>query len=113
MSQMRRSLRLQQSKTSTVNKMNEWIKTMKEKKNANESPELRDEDLEQVAGGLDPSAPTKVYIDAIATAEATCKRCGHSFTYKYYWQGGMHDGPWNHPVPDFCPNCDPNAEHER
>ena len=84
-----------------------------DKKIENPSSEIKDEELDKVTGGLDPSAQSEVLIDTIATAEAVCKKCGHTFTYEYPWIGGMHDGPWNHPVPDYCPNCAPNVMHDR
>ena len=74
---------------------------------------LPNELMDSVTGGHDPSAQSVVLIDAIATAEAECKNCHKIFEYEYPWIGGMHDGPWNHPVPDYCPNCDPNVPRDR
>lgn len=94
---------------------------VKSRKDVNEPAErlgetgapMPDELMEAVAGGVNVPAHTVVYIDAIATAKAECKNCHEVFEYEYPWTGGMHDGPWNHPVPDYCPKCDPNAPRDR
>ena len=83
------------------------------KKNVPANPELPDEELDAVSGGYKPTAQAEVLIDVITTADTVCKKCGKTFSYEYYWMGGMHDGPWNHPVPDLCPDCDPEVMHDR
>ena len=83
------------------------------KKLSDEGIELPEAQLGAVAGGLSPVPNTGNYIDAWTSAEAVCTKCGRTFTYWYYWLGGMHDGPWNHPVPELCPTCDPNVKKER
>ena len=93
----------------------------KDRKDVNEPAErigemgvsLSDDQLEAVAGGDNKVAQTEVFMDVIATAEAECKNCHKIFQYEYHWSGGLHDGPWNHPVPDYCPKCDPNVPHDR
>ena len=78
-----------------------------------EGIELPEELLNEVAGGVTPAPHTTTYIDAMTSAEAECQKCHQPFTYWYFWVGGMHDGPWNHPVPELCPKCDPNSKKER
>ena len=84
-----------------------------DKRNGELGTAMPDELMESVAGGLKASAQSEVLIDVIATATAECKKCHQVFEYEYHWVGGMHDGPWNHPVPDYCPKCDPNAPRDR
>ena len=83
------------------------------KKLSEEGAELNEEQLGAVAGGVTPVPHTTTYIDAWTSAETVCTKCRHTFTYWYYWQGGMHDGTWNHPVPELCPECDPNSFKDR
>lgn len=69
---------------------------MEEKKNANQAPELRDEELERVAGGYSYNGP-----------QLTCSKCGDPFYPADAWQeiykiclkcDNRHDfakvGPW-------------------
>ena len=87
---------------------------MEEKKNANQNPDLRDEELEQVSGGVVIPPPKVEEAAYMVTATAECKKCHHPFNYQYHYsEGGIPNGPWSYPVPDYCPDCDPNVEHER
>lgn len=85
-----------------------------EEKKTNHIPKIKDEELDKVTGGV-VIPPPKVEDDAyMVTATAECKNCHHTFNYKYHYEeGGIPNGPWNHPVPDYCPDCDPNVPHDR
>ena len=87
---------------------------MEDKKKVNPPSELEDEALGQVAGGVVIPPPMVEEAAYWVTATAECQKCHHSFTYQYHYsEGGIPNGPWSYPAPDFCPDCDPNAEIER
>ena len=87
---------------------------MEDKKKVNQIPEIRDEELDQVAGGVVIPPPMVEEAAYWVTATAECQKCHHPFTYQYHYsEGGIPNGPWSYPAPDFCPDCDPNVPHDR
>ena len=82
------------------------------KKNVLANPELPDEALDKVAGGTSmPSQPMSGYV----WGKATCKRCGETFGYQYYYNIVLNvygeNGSQEHAKPDFCPKCENPAEY--
>lgn len=82
------------------------------KKNVLAKPELPDEALDKVAGGTSmPSQPKSGYV----WGKATCKRCGETFGYQYYYNIVLNvygeNGSQEHDKPDLCPKCENPAEY--
>ena len=80
------------------------------RKNADRSPEFGDEELGQVTGGTNAvDRPMEGWV----SGSTTCKKCGGTFGYKYYYNICMSrytDGK-ERDKPDFCPNCENPAEN--
>ena len=87
---------------------------MEENKKKNPEAELSDEALDVVSGGVVIPPPLVEDAAYMVTATAICKNCHQPFYYKYHYsEGGIPNGAWSYPVPEYCPTCDPNAEHDR
>ena len=88
--------------------------SMKEKKPIKPDGEIKDEELDKVTGGVVIPPPKVEDAAYMVTATAKCKKCPHTFNYQYHYsEGGIPNGPWSYPVPDYCPDCDPNVPHDR
>lgn len=73
---------------------------------------LPDELLDAVAGGAHmPNRPMEGWV----WGTATCKRCGDTFGYKYYYNICLNvygeNGSQEHDRPDYCPKCENPAEY--
>jgi hypothetical protein len=79
-------------------------------KNVNPSKELKDGELEKVAGGTRPGYTPSTH-NVYAWAWTECKQCGEKFQFKYNWHWGLvNHGAEN--TPELCPKCDPLSSEE-
>ena len=77
---------------------------MEEKKNVNQTRELKEEDLDNVAGGMMPIDYATWAANGNETSIKKCWWCNKEYQYAPKDQWGNTDDPWSH----FC--C---AEHRR
>ena len=81
-----------------------------EKKLKNE--ELTDEQVNAAAGG---AAALHRPMEGLVWGTATCKRCGDTFGYQYYYNICLNvygkNGSQEKDRPDYCPKCENPAEY--
>ena len=73
---------------------------------------LPDELLDAAAGGTNAvHRPMEGWV----WGSATCKRCGDTFGYQYYYNICLNvygeNGSQEHDKPDYCPKCENPAEY--
>ena len=80
------------------------------KKTENLSAEIKDDELEKVAGGASvPYVPSTHCVSGWAWAK--CTSCGEDFAYEYSWHWGLENHGAGH-APEKCPKCDPATAAE-
>lgn len=97
----------QKEKAKACKDVNELTKCLSEM-----GVELPDELLDAAAGGTNAvHRPMEGWV----WGSATCKRCGDTFAYQYYYNIVLNvygdNGSQEHDKPDFCPKCENPAEY--
>ena len=97
----------QKEKAKACKTTEEFLKFVK-----NEKVELPDELLDAAVGGTNAvHRPMEGWV----WGSATCKRCGETFGYQYYYNICLNvygnNGSQEHDKPDYCPKCANPAEY--
>ena len=97
----------QKEKAKDCKDVNEFISTLGEMGVA-----LPDELLDAVAGGTNAVHRP---MEGLVWGKATCKRCGDTFGYQYYYNICLNvygeNGTQKQDRPDYCPKCENPAEY--
>lgn len=85
---------------------------MEDRNNKPRMPEIREEELDQVTGGANAVHRP---IEGWVWGSATCKKCGATFGYQYYYNICLNvygkNGSQERDRPDLCPDCENPAEN--